>query len=148
MWRNIKKGQHTDRVESAAIGWNLVGCIRQRTTVFRYSTLCRRWHPLASTPVQDVPRYGTRCPSVRRGGAPSTELRRHRATRVALDFRFYFPPTQGGSFTLRLFFGAHPGTSRSGGGGEPRYSAYRRKVMSTWGRLRGEYHGRPRGRLG
>ena len=56
--------------------------------------------PLASlspVPFTKYQGFGTRCPSVRRGGAPSTELRRHRATRVALDFRFYFPLTQGGS---------------------------------------------------
>ena len=41
----------------------------------------------------DVPRYDTRCSSVRRGGAPSTELRRHRATRVALAVWVVSPVT-------------------------------------------------------
>ena len=56
--------------------------------------------------VQDVPRYGTSCPSVRSGGAPSsTESRRRRATRVALDFRF---ADRQRSFRLHTLFGAAP----------------------------------------
>ena len=89
---------------SAAIGWTRHGRTRQPpTTVFRYQALDVCWTLVPHSPrspVQDVPRYDTRRPSVRRGGAPSTGTRRLRATRVALDSRF---PPAGGVVSLHTF---------------------------------------------